>query len=195
MDTRDQILAAATTVFSQHGFRGSTTRRIADAAGVNEVTIFRYFGSKDALLEEAVRLDSTTPLSGLLPEVPQDPEAELTSWSEAIRDHLHAKRSLIRKCMGELEERPEMMLCAKQAPVRSTNTLCKYFESLRKHGFTQDESDPMVAATMLMGTIFHDAMGREMMPEAMPKPQSKAVPQYVRLLLKGIGVKRKSHTQ
>lgn len=195
MDTRDQILAAATTVFSQHGFRGSTTRRIADAAGVNEVTIFRYFGSKDALLEEAVRLDSTTPLSGLLPEVPSDPEEELTSWAEAVRDHLHLKRSLIRKCMGELEERPEMMLCAKQAPVRSTNLLCKYFENLLKHGFTKDRTDPMVPAAMLMGTIFHDAMSREMMPEAMPKPQSKAVPQYVRLLLNGIGVKRKSSTQ
>lgn len=195
MDTREQILAAATAVFAQHGFRGSTTRRIADAAGVNEVTIFRYFGSKDALIEEAVRLDAETPLSGLLPEVPQNPEAELTSWAEAVRYHLHAKRSLIRKCMSELEEHPDMMLCAKQAPVRSTNTLSDYFENLRKHGFTEDESDPMVAATMLMGTIFHDAMGREMMPEAMPKPQSKAVHQYVRLLLKGIGVTGKSSKQ
>ena len=193
MDTRDQILAAATTVFSQHGFRGSTTRRIADAAGVNEVTLFRYFGSKDALLEEAVRLDSRVPLSGLLPEVPVDPEAELTTWAEAVRDHLHAKRSLIRKCMGELEERPGMMLCAKQAPVRSTTSLCKYFEKLKSHGFTKNEADPMVAAAMLMGTIFHDAMGREMMPEAMPKPSSKAVPQYVRLLLNGLGVQKKSH--
>lgn len=193
MDTREQILAAATSVFAQHGFRGSTTRRIADAAGVNEVTLFRYFGSKDALLEEAVRLDSKEPLSELLPEVPVDPEAELTRWTEAVREHLHSKRSLIRKCMGEMEERPEMMLCAKQAPVRSTNNLCKYFASLRKHGFTKEEGDPMVAAAMLMGTVFHDAMGREMMPEAMPKPVSRAVPQYVRLLLNGLGVKRKSH--
>lgn len=193
MDTRDQILAAATTVFSQHGFRGSTTRRIADAAGVNEVTLFRYFGSKDALLEEAVRLDSKVPFSGLLPDVPVDPEAELTIWAEAVHEHLHAKRSLIRTCMGEMEERPEMMLCAKQAPVRSTNNLCKYFEKLRLHGFTKNDSDPMVAAAMLLGTIFHDAMGREMMPEALPKPAGKAVPQYVRLLLTGLGVHRKSH--
>jgi AcrR family transcriptional regulator len=193
MDTRDQILAAATSVFSQHGFRGSTTRRIADAAGVNEVTLFRYFGSKDALLEEAVRLDSRTPLSDLLPEQPANPEAELTTWAEAVREHLHAKRSLIRKCMGEMEERPGMMLCAKQAPVRSTNNLCKYFEKLKSHGFTKSDSDPMVAAAMLMGTIFHDAMGREMMPEAMPKPAGKAVAQYVRLLLNGLGVSTKSH--
>ena len=51
MDTRETILHAAARVFSQHGFRGSTTRRIADAASVNEVTIFRYFGSKAALLQ------------------------------------------------------------------------------------------------------------------------------------------------
>jgi hypothetical protein len=122
-----------------------------------------------------------------------DPEAELTSWAEAVREHLHAKRSLIRKCMGELEERPAMMLCAKQAPVRSTNNLCKYFEKLRSHGFAKNDGDPMVAAAMLMGTIFHDAMGREMMPEAMPKPAAKAVAQYVRLLLNGLGVQSKSN--
>jgi len=35
----EELLKAAATVFSQHGFRGSTTRRIADAAGVNEPLI------------------------------------------------------------------------------------------------------------------------------------------------------------
>lgn len=191
MDTKDQILTAATAVFAQHGFRGSTTRRIADAAGVNEITIFRYFGSKDALLEEAVRLDSRIPLTNFLPDVPVDPPRELTSWAVAVREHLHSKRSVIRKCMGEMEERPGMMNCAKQAPVRSTNHLCNYFKTLRERNFTTDDADPMVASAMLIGTIFHDAMGREMMPEALPHPAESALAQYVRLLLNGLGFKEK----
>ena len=54
MNRRDEVLAAAAEVFAQHGFRGSTTRRIAEAAGVNEITIFRQFGSKALLLREAM---------------------------------------------------------------------------------------------------------------------------------------------
>ena len=53
--TRTQLLEAAARIYSEAGFRGATTRRIADEAGVNEVTLFRLFGSKGALIAEAVR--------------------------------------------------------------------------------------------------------------------------------------------
>ena len=42
MDVRDKILLAAVTVFAEVGFRGATTRRIAQEAGVNEITLFRH---------------------------------------------------------------------------------------------------------------------------------------------------------
>ena len=47
MDVREQLLEAAVKVFAIAGFRGATTRRIAQEAGVNEVTLFRQFGSKE----------------------------------------------------------------------------------------------------------------------------------------------------
>ncbi len=47
---RAQILGAAAQVFAQHGFRGATTRAIAQAAGVAEGTLFRYFPTKRHLL-------------------------------------------------------------------------------------------------------------------------------------------------
>src|SRR6266702_7404650 len=109
---RDEILAAAADVFAQHGFRGSTTRRIADAAGVNEITLFRQFGSKEVLLREAMRhLTQSVGLSAL-PEVPVDPDSELTGWSESFMQHLRLQCSIIRKTMSELEERLEMSECA-----------------------------------------------------------------------------------
>ena len=45
MEIRDRILEAAKRVYAKHGFRGATTRLIAIEADVNEVTIFRTFGS------------------------------------------------------------------------------------------------------------------------------------------------------
>ena len=53
--TKQQLLDAAVRVYAEGGFRGATTRRIAEEAGVNEVTLFRLFGSKAALIDEAIR--------------------------------------------------------------------------------------------------------------------------------------------
>lgn len=48
-DRRKQILNAAMAVFTEKGFIGSTTLEIAKAAGVSEVTLFRYFSSKQEM--------------------------------------------------------------------------------------------------------------------------------------------------
>lgn len=48
-ERRDQILKIAMKLFSLNGFRGTTTREIATAAGVSEATVFKHFANKDEL--------------------------------------------------------------------------------------------------------------------------------------------------
>lgn len=52
---REQILETAVQLFSQHGFSGTTTKKIAEAAGVSEAMVFRHFSKKseiyDAILD------------------------------------------------------------------------------------------------------------------------------------------------
>jgi AcrR family transcriptional regulator len=194
MDTRTAILNAAVHVFSQHGFRGSTTRRIADAAEVNEVTIFRYFGSKEALLQEAIYASEAQGFASSLPADPVDPLRELADWSNAVVSHLEARRSVIRKCMGELEERPELTARASEFPTHATNDLCTYFGRLRSLGFTHVEFEPTVASSMLIAALFHDAMSREMMPGIFPKPADTAPAKYAEFVLRAIGVKTPATT-
>ncbi len=188
MNRRNEILAAAAEVFAQHGFRGSTTRRIADAAGVNEITIFRQFGSKEALLREAMQHMTDSAGLVVLPEIPSDPERELTQWSESFIQHLRLRSPIIRKTMGEIEERPEMSECASSVPIRASNELCEYLVALRRQGWTTEKFDPTTAAAMLMGAIFADAMGRGMMPDVYPQPEGKAAHMYTVLLLRALGV-------
>jgi AcrR family transcriptional regulator len=192
MNHRDAILAAAADVFAQHGFRGSTTRRIADAAGVNEITIFRQFGSKEALIREAMQHLTQAVNFAPLPDTPVDPERELTEWSESFIQHLRLRSSIIRKTMSEIEERPDMGECASDVPKRASNELCLYLTALKRQGMATQEFEPKTAATMLMGVIFADAMGREFMPDVFPQPEAKAVHMYAQLLLQALGVENGS---
>ena len=60
-ERRRVIIEAALTLFSQKGFRGTTTKEIAQAAGCSEATLFKHFATKDALysaiLETKVRIE------------------------------------------------------------------------------------------------------------------------------------------
>ena len=48
-ERRLQILRVAMRLFSQRGFRGTTTKEIAQAAGVSEAMVFRHFATKEEL--------------------------------------------------------------------------------------------------------------------------------------------------
>ena len=52
-DTRKRVMKAALEEFNLRGYKGASTKLIAERAGVNEVTIFRHFGSKMELLRTA----------------------------------------------------------------------------------------------------------------------------------------------
>jgi len=48
-ERRLQIVKVAMRLFSERGFRGTTTKEIAHAAGVSEAIIFRHFATKEEL--------------------------------------------------------------------------------------------------------------------------------------------------
>jgi AcrR family transcriptional regulator len=48
-ERRLQILRVAVSLFSQRGFRGTTTKEIAQAAGISEAMVFRHFATKEEL--------------------------------------------------------------------------------------------------------------------------------------------------
>src|ERR1700730_16383273 len=69
-EVRQPILKTAIRLFAQKGFRGTTTREIALAAGVNEVTIFRHFASKQDLYTAILEVKSS--------------EAGITNWVDEL---------------------------------------------------------------------------------------------------------------
>src|SRR6185503_3949313 len=88
-----------------------------------------------------------------------------------------------------MEERPEMITTAVATPVQAANDLGVYLRKLKSQGRADADLDVAAAGAMLLGAIFHDAMGREMMPQIYPAA-TKAPRLYTRLLLAAIGFKR-----
>jgi AcrR family transcriptional regulator len=195
MISRQKLLEAAIRVFAESGFRGATTRRIADAAGVNEVTLFRLFKSKSALISEAAQLYARQRSGSALPARPVQPEREVTAWAAEQLHFLQGSRALIRKCMAELEEHPDMAECMRHGPLLAQMQLREYAHrllSLRGHGGRGVAGGGggdrvAVACAMLQGALFADAMGREISPELFPQPLARAPSRYARAFLDALG--------
>ncbi|MEK7313157.1 MAG: TetR/AcrR family transcriptional regulator, partial [Deltaproteobacteria bacterium] len=48
-ERKERIVRAAENLFSKKGFKGTTTKEVAKAAGISEAVIFRYFADKSDL--------------------------------------------------------------------------------------------------------------------------------------------------
>ncbi|HEY5940921.1 MAG TPA: helix-turn-helix domain-containing protein [Gemmatimonadales bacterium] len=191
MDVRTQLLDAAARLYAEAGYRGATTRRIAGEAGVNEVTLFRHFGSKDALIREAITRAGLSAVTELLPQIPRDPFREVRDWARAHIAELRERRSLIRTCMGEIEQHPGMFSEENSPPAVAAKALGHYLRRLRESGLAKAQFDETAASAMLMGALFADAMGRDIMPDLYRNEPEQALDEYVRLFLRSIGVGRR----
>ncbi|WP_166905583.1 TetR/AcrR family transcriptional regulator [Mycobacterium sp. DL440] len=63
-EARRLLLDGGRELFSRQGYRSTTTREIAEAAGVSEYLLFRHFGSKAGLFREALVLPFTDFVDG-----------------------------------------------------------------------------------------------------------------------------------
>lgn len=194
MDIRQRILDAATRVYAQHGFRGATTRLIASEAGVNEVTIFRTFGSKAALFDALMQLHVARAPIPALPDDPVDPTREMTGWCAAVLAHMRENRSLIRTTFGEMEDRPEAAVSICEGPNCAGMLLTDYALRLQARGLADADADVATSVSMLMSSMFGDAMARDVMPNAFPQPVEDAPARYVRAFMRSLGVRTASPT-
>jgi TetR/AcrR family transcriptional repressor of mexJK operon len=80
------IMTAAQTLFIEHGYAATSMERIAEAARVSKLTVYRHFQSKDALFAEAVARKCRTMLNDLGTEATraQEPAAMLQAAGEAF---------------------------------------------------------------------------------------------------------------
>jgi AcrR family transcriptional regulator len=191
-EIRNRILAAAARVYAQHGFRGATTRLIATEAGVNEVTLFRTFGSKAELLQEMLQSHMIATEVPVLPLTVGDPQREITLWCGQVLEFLRGHADIVRKTIAEAEERPDAACTACEKPNQAGASLALYVQRLREEGLADPETDLHTAVSMFMSAMYGDALYRDIMPEAFPQPAKDAPAKYVQTFLRAVGLRASS---
>ena len=186
-DTRDRILQATLRVYAESGFRGATTRRVAQEAGVNEITLFRHFGTKEALVKAALKAGG----HGLraAPPEPEDAESELNAWALATYRHWYEHRRLIKQVMGDLAEHPEIAPDITEEPSCEHASLSAYLQRLREKGMTTRTFHADAAAGLLLGSVFTHAMWRDHFERPGLPPVEEVIRQFVSLLLAAVGAR------
>src|SRR5215467_9418519 len=104
VDTKQRILDVAEQLFAEHGFAGTSLRRIIANAGVNLAAIHYHFRSKESLLE-AVIVRRTAPLNEerlrLLDEIEHDASEAPATLEEVLQAFLGPPIRLILNPSGE----------------------------------------------------------------------------------------------
>jgi AcrR family transcriptional regulator len=188
-DLNDRILKAAARVYSETGYRGTTTRRVAQEADVNEVTLFRHFGTKETLVKAALKASHSQGAPIALGE-PIDPRAELQAWALRTYRHWYAGRQLISRVMGDLLEYPELAPSVCEEPSGEHAMLSRYLERMRALGWTTRDFHADGAAGLLLGAVFTHALWRDHFEKPDLPPPEVVVEHYVDLLLSAVGMRR-----
>jgi AcrR family transcriptional regulator len=92
LDRREQIVETALRLFARHGFDGTSTKQIAQAAGITEGLIFHYFPTKAELLTAVLdtRHSFIGELRAMLSTADAEPVSDLlqrlaTGWLNTLR--------------------------------------------------------------------------------------------------------------
>jgi AcrR family transcriptional regulator len=150
-ETRSRILKAALRLFARRGYDGTTTRDLAEAAGVAEGTLFRYFSNKKAILIEVVSHGWVELLTDLLTEL-----SEMGSYkavAQVMRRrmlHLHQNADLLRVCFMEAQFHPELRDRIQSEVInKMTDVTEAFFQTAMEQGIYRPMSPKTVARVFL----------------------------------------------
>jgi AcrR family transcriptional regulator len=162
--TRQRLLAGAARVFARAGIAGSTTREIAREAGVNEVTLFRHFQTKDRLIAAVVGENFGTQAvqaQQYPPEANADLRSDLTEHARRYEHLLKENLPLIRTMIGEIHHHADherQVFKAIYRPLRES--LVTRLSTARAEGQLPASSEPEVLADLFTGMIFMGVLRR-----------------------------------
>ena len=163
---RNQILDAATQVFSEKGFHRATIRDVAQAAGIADGTIYIYFDNKVALMVGILhRLNETPERAG---HFAQAADMDIGEWAHRYVEQRYAAigpegRRLFQVVLGEVLTNPELREQYSRQVIQPTYELAEgYFRQWVADGAVRPVDPALamrLASAMFLGVMMLQIIG------------------------------------
>lgn len=165
-ETRERILIAAREVIGRKGKRGATTREIAEVAGVNEATLFRHFGTKEALLVAcAQHFCGYLELAGVAAQLTGNCADDLLVIARLMFARFESLQDMIRWSLVEQEyEKDIFAVTAWQPQLAILAVLTEFMQ--RRIDANELHGDAQKLAMVFLGIVFMHALGRKKFPNS-----------------------------
>ncbi len=182
------LISTAASLFAANGFKGTTTKEIAKAAGISEALLFKYFPTKRALY--AAILAEKAQYSGLREAVEEaaekrDDERFFTLLA-SYRIRKGADPTLFRLLLFSALEGHEMSEMFFQQQYRAFHELLAGYIRRRIEEGAFRSVDPLLAARAFFGIIIHHRLLHDIFGLPLHRTYEDTVTEYVSLFLNGL---------
>jgi AcrR family transcriptional regulator len=188
---REQILKGAMRIFAQKGFRGTTTREIAQRLGISEALMFRYFPSKEALYRAIIQKRTDGSEEMLFPkeaiQAKDDRQVFRSIASYLIRKNTEDPTFLRLLLYSALERHGLSNIFFENHATERIRLLSEYIrQRIREKAFKK--VPPMLAARAFVGMVMHYVQAQEIygMKTSFIFSQKKVVDTFVDAFLNGV---------
>jgi len=197
-ERRSQILAVAVSLFSERGFRGTTTKEIAHAAGVSEAMVFRHFATKEELYaaildHKACAHDSFDPAELSADAIKRkDDRAVFESLALAALDHHQKDPEFQRLLLHSALEKHQLAQMFFNEFVRPVYEFLSSYISERQRDGAFVEVDPAIVVRCLIGMVMHHSLTNNLWDpdrRLLNISNEAAAKHFTEILLHGITVK------
>ncbi|HMS85061.1 MAG TPA: TetR/AcrR family transcriptional regulator [Nitrospira sp.] len=182
------LIGAATSSFATKGFRGTTTKQIAQRAGVSEALLFKHFPTKHALytaiLSEKVHYSELQEAVEEAAANREDRRLFLLLASYRIRKG--ADPILFRLLLFSALEGHEMSDMFFRQQYRVFHDLLAGYIQQRIDDGAYRPLDPLLAARAFFGIIVHHRLLHDILGLPMHLSHEATVEEYVSLFLNGL---------
>lgn len=186
-ETRERILQAAAQVFAREGYARATTRTLAVAADVNEVTLFRHFGNKQNLFAAVVdRFAAPAVTAALEAQLTGDYQQDLRLMGRQVMQLMLERGEAVRLMLCEAEHFPEVRETMAQNPRHLREALSTYLRQQMQRGQVR-ELHAEAAAQAFWGMFFAYSISLWLLGESV-KPElttNELVDLFVDIFVRG----------
>ncbi len=188
--TKEKIIEAAYDCFSKKGYVATSTKEIANKAGVSEITLFRHFGTKDGIFEAVIRNYSIlSDLKKLSIEIDKyDLEEILIFVGKRMYDTLLKKKRFIRILFSEINKYPDTLSNIYDKFIRDIDKLLINILLEKQGSYPLKTLDMNIVVKAFMGMIFSYFQTNEVfLNRSVPDEElNLALNTFVKIFLEGI---------